>query len=125
MDTGILSGLHKQTLGHDMGQKVGPTLAVGGERLSVHTYQRCEGDVTYPAKSMSSLPGTRGWCWAGSMIREMARITSHKGRWKPRATTALTRSTHRLRDTLNLPWGCVGPGHTVHTGFSLLPPGVE
>ena len=47
LDTSILAGLQKQTLGHVVGQKVGPTLVMGGESLPVCTYKQCEGDMTY------------------------------------------------------------------------------
>lgn len=55
LDTSILSGLHKQTLGHVVGQKVGSTLVMSGESLPVCTYQQCKGDMTYPTNLMSSL----------------------------------------------------------------------
>lgn len=29
-------------------------------------------------------------------------------------TDSLTKSTHCLMDTLDLPWGYVGPGHSAH-----------
>ena len=60
LDTNILSGLHKQTLGHVVGQKVGPMLGVGGEGLPVCTYPQCKGVMTYSTNFMSSLVGTCG-----------------------------------------------------------------
>lgn len=55
LDTSILSGLHKQTSGHVVGQEVGSTLVMRGESLPVRTYQQCKGDMTYQTNSMPSL----------------------------------------------------------------------